>query len=135
VINKSYFYTNQLIGNFFTLKLLKMNRHKMAFKMFFIFVVLFAFACSSNKDKSAKTAIQTAPSVIEVSIGGMSCTDCEQTIQKRVGEIEGIKSVKASYVAGNAIIEFFPDKVDSVKIRQAITGSGYSVKKFTIPSN
>ena len=65
----------------------------------------------------------------------MFCTDCEQTIQKRVGELEGIKSVKASYVAGSAVIEFFPDKVDSAKIREAITGSGYTVRKFIVPSN
>jgi copper chaperone CopZ len=112
-----------------------MGRQKLAFKLILIAFIVTAISCSSKTGKSPGTEVKMEPSVIEVSIGGMSCTDCEQTIQKRVGELEGIKSVKASYVAGNAVIEFFPDKVDSVKIREAITGSGYSVKKFMIPSN
>jgi copper chaperone CopZ len=101
-------------------------------------LILFAFAvflcnCSGNQTKTLKTEIAQEPKVIQVSIGGMSCTDCEQTIQTRVGKLEGIKSVKASYTAGSAIIEFFPDKVDSVKIREVIAASGYTVKKFIIP--
>jgi copper chaperone CopZ len=112
-----------------------MEKQNMAFKLILVAVVLTAISCSSNKGRKADTGMKTEPSVIEVSIGGMSCTDCEQTIQKRVGELEGIKSVKASWVAGSALIEFFPDKVDSAKIRQAITGSGYTVKKFLKPAN
>jgi len=112
-----------------------MGKQKMTFKLILIAVMLTAISCSSNRGKNADTGTKTEPSVIEVSIGGMFCTDCEQTIQKRVGELEGIKSVKASWVAGSAVIEFFPDKVDSTKIRQAITGSGYTVKKFLLPAN
>jgi copper chaperone len=111
-----------------------MEKQKMAFKLILIAVILTAVSCSSNKGRNINAGMKTEPSVIEVSIGGMSCTDCEQTIQKRVGELEGIKSVRASWVAGSAVIEFFPDKVDSVKIRQAITGSGYTVKKFVVPA-
>ena len=112
-----------------------MEKQKMAFNLILIAVVLTAISCGSNKGKNADAGIKTEPSVIEVSIGGMSCTDCEQTIQKRVGELAGIQSIKASYVTGSAVIEFSPDKVDTAKIRQAITGSGYSVKKFLVPAN
>ena len=69
-------------------------------------------------------------SFIEVSIGGMTCTGCEQTIQAGIGKLEGIKSVKASYVAGNALVEFYPGITDTVKIKTAITGSGYTVKNL-----
>jgi copper chaperone CopZ len=112
-----------------------MDKQKMAFRLILFSVILTAIACTGKTSKSSKAVMKMEPSVIEVSIGGMSCTGCEQTIQIRVGELAGIKSVKASYVVGNAIIEFFPDKVDSSKIRQAITGSGYSVKKFIVLSN
>ena len=87
-------------------------------------------ACSGNSKKEAKESSPVETSVVEVSIGGMSCTDCELTIQNRVGKLEGIKSVKASYTIGNAIIEYHPDKVDTTKIREAVTGSGYSVIKI-----
>jgi copper chaperone len=112
-----------------------MGKQKLAFRLMLIAVILTAVSCSGKTNKSTRTDVIMEPSVIEVSIGGMFCTDCEQTIQKRVGELDGIKSVKASYVAGNAVIEYLPDRVDSAKIREAITGSGYSVKKFMIPSN
>ena len=69
-------------------------------------------------------------SLVEVSIGGMTCTGCEQTIQAGITKLEGINSVKASYVTGNAFVEYFPGITDTVKIKAAITGSGYTVKRF-----
>ena len=70
-------------------------------------------------------------SKIEVSIGGMTCTGCEQTVQSSVAKLEGIKSVKASFTTGNAIIEYIPGKVDSLKIKEAIKRLGlYSKKVF-----
>jgi copper chaperone len=110
-----------------------MCKQKLAVRLILIVFVMIALSCGGSKNKVIKPDIKQEPVAIEVSIGGMFCTDCEQTIQKRVGELEGIKSVKASYTAGNAIIEFFPEKTDTVKIREAITGSGYAVKKFIVP--
>ena len=72
--------------------------------------------------------------MIEVSIGGMTCTGCEQTIQNNVGKLEGIKSVKASFTTGIAMVEYFDGIVDTTAIRQAITGSGYTVKHFIAPA-
>jgi copper chaperone len=110
-----------------------MCKQKLVVKLILIIIVMVAIACSGSENKTSKAEIKQEPLVMEVSIGGMFCTGCEETIQKRVGELEGIKSVKASFTAGNAIIEFFPDKVDSVKIKEAITGSGYAVRKFIVP--
>jgi len=111
-----------------------MCKQKLAVRVILIVFVLAATSCSSSANKTGKGDIKMEPSVIEVSIGGMSCTGCEETIQNNVGKLKGIRSVKASYTAGNAIIEFFPDKVDTLKIKEAITGSGYAVKKFIIPN-
>jgi len=94
-----------------------------------LFIVLTAISCGKNK-KSPDNVTSMEKSLIEVSIGGMSCTGCEQTIQSRVGMLEGINSVKASYITGNAMVEYFPAITDTVKIKAAITGSGYTVKKF-----
>ena len=86
-------------------------------------------------NKPEKESVQLAASAIEVSIGGMTCVGCEETIQRVVGKLEGIKSVKASFTVGNAIIEYYPGMVDSVKIKEAINGSGYTAKKFIIPQS
>lgn len=111
-----------------------MDKLKLAFKLIVAFLFLAMISCRSHEKGGNMVQIQKEPALLEATIGGMFCTDCELTIQKRVGDLAGIKSVKASYVAGNALIQYFPDKVDSVKIREAITGSGYTVKKFSIPS-
>lgn len=97
--------------------------------MVFILAAVLLISCSRGK-KAEKTDLQIEPSFIEVSIGGMTCTGCEQTIQAGITRLEGIKSVKASYVAGNALVEYYPGITDTVKIKAAITGSGYTVKRF-----
>lgn len=107
-----------------------MSKQKLASGLALLLFVMFAVACGREK-KVIKEEISQEPLVTQVSIGGMTCTGCEETIQNAVGKLEGIKSVKASYKAGNAIIEFFPDRVDTVKISEAISGSGYTVVKFT----
>jgi copper chaperone CopZ len=92
--------------------------------------ILIAVSCSGGGKKTMDTQVVQEASFIEVSIGGMSCTGCEQTIQNNVGKLEGIKSVKASYKTGNAIIEYIKGVTDTTIIRNAITGSGYTVNKF-----
>ncbi len=101
----------------------------------FLAVVLILFSCNRNSNKSEKSYLKLQPSVIEVSIAGMTCTGCEQTIQTRVGDLSGVKSVKASYVTGKALVEYFPQITDTVKIKESITGSGYRVKKFVAVSS
>jgi len=94
-----------------------------------MFVALSVVSCGRSK-KTADTPATMENSIIEVSIGGMTCTGCEQTIQSGISKLEGIKSVKASYVTGNALVEYYSGVTDTVKIKEAITGSGYTVKKF-----
>jgi copper chaperone CopZ len=98
-----------------------------------IVFTLFLVSCSGKGNKPEKELVELEASALEVSIGGMSCLACEETIQRNVGKLEGIKSVKASFTTGNAIIEYYPGMIDSVKIKEAITGSGYTAKKCIIP--
>jgi len=98
-------------------------------------VILLAFliilvSCSGNSKKTEKTESVMEASLIEVSIGGMTCTGCEQTIQKTISSLEGVKSVKASFTTGIAVVEYFPSKTDTLKIKDAVNGTGYTVKKF-----
>ena len=110
-----------------------MSNFKFLMQLALIVIVAIAASCG-NKTVSEK-ASQASASVIEVSIGGMTCTGCEQTIQNNLGKLEGVKSVKASFTSGNAVVEYFPEKVDTLKMKQSVTGSGYTVKKFTVVQN
>jgi copper chaperone CopZ len=101
-----------------------------------LYFAFFLLASCGQEKKSEKKDLQMEASFIEVSIGGMTCTGCEQTIQASVGKLDGIKSIKASHTAANAFIEYYPSLVDSLKIKEAITESGYTVKKFIVtPQN
>jgi copper chaperone CopZ len=106
-----------------------MKKYRLIIVLSFCMGVLLAISCSGNKQEKSKD--QGEPSLIEVKIEGMTCTGCEQTIQRNVGKLEGIKSVKATFTDGRAVIEYFPGTVDTLKINDAITGSGYKVIKFS----
>jgi copper chaperone CopZ len=95
----------------------------------FIFATLLILSCGRD-NKTERAGLKNETSVIEVSIGGMTCTGCEQKIQASVSRLDGVKTVKASHTDGNAFIEYSPAMVDTVKIKDAITGTGYTVKKF-----
>jgi len=91
--------------------------------------VMLAISCGRNKQEKAPDPGEAA--LIEVRIEGMTCTGCEQTIQRRVGKLEGIKSVTATFTDGRAVIEYYPGIVDTLKMKDAITGSGYKPIKFS----
>lgn len=97
--------------------------------------VLILVSCNGNANKAQIETIAQDPSQIEVSIEGMTCTGCEQTIQNNVSKIEGIQSIKASFMTGIATIEYLPGIVDTLAIKEAITGSGYKVKKIGPPQH
>lgn len=100
------------------------------YSIFLLFTfILLSLSCGGNKkDKLPETG---NASLIEVKIEGMTCTGCEQTIQRNVGKLEGIKSVTANFTDGRAVIEYYPGSVDTLKIKDAITGTGYKVIKFS----
>ena len=79
---------------------------------FLLGVLLLVSSCGGGKTKEVKAA-PAATTTIELSIGGMTCTGCENTIQTNLGKVPGIISVTASHLKGNAVIEFEPGKVDT----------------------
>ena len=95
-----------------------------------IFFAVFVAACNLTAKKPEKAVDDGRVSRVEVSIGGMSCTACEQTIQASVSKLDGIKSVKASFTIGKAIVVYSPSLADTAKIRKSITDVGYKVIKF-----
>ena len=93
-----------------------------------VLMIVFAVACTG---KSKKNIESMEVSGIEISIQGMTCTGCEQTIQANISKLEGVKSVKATFADGKALVEFVPSLVDTVMMKEAVTSAGYVVKGFT----
>jgi len=109
-----------------------MNKQKLSAGLILFVYILIAVSCGDNGKTVVKTDQNVKEALMGVSIGGMMCTGCEETIQNNVGKLEGIKSVKASFKTGEAVIEYVGTVADTAKIREAITASGYTVKNFDL---
>ena len=64
---------------------------------------------------------------IVLSIGGMSCVTCAQTIEKRLPKLKGIIYATINFAAEKAIIDYDPNVVDQKEIEKAISEVGYRV--------
>ncbi len=95
-----------------------------------------AYACNSGKTEAdaSKTLTTAAIKTVKLSVEGMSCEGCEQTIKEEVGKIEGVADVKASHVEKFATISFDTTKTTVSAVSDAITAAGYEVKgEITAP--
>jgi copper chaperone CopZ len=98
-----------------------------------ICLMIIMASCGGGKTTGAKESGETqAPTAtINLSIEGMTCTGCENTICTSLEKVPGVKSVKASFTDGNAVIEYEPGKVDTVKLKEAVDASGYKALKIS----
>jgi len=104
----------------------------MKIKILFILLILFFSACQHAPKENfeqiteiANQEILANAQKIEISIEGMTCTGCENTIQNKIKEFDGVYSVKASHEQGIATIEIDSTKADILKIEDAINEVGY----------
>ena len=58
-------------------------------------------------------------------IEGMSCSGCERTIQRVIGNLEGVTASKADLTSATVSLEYDPEKVTIDKIKEAVDKVGY----------
>ncbi len=109
---------------------MKMTRTKLALGVLMCLMIIVA-SCGGGKSTGAKETAETPEETVTVnlSIEGMTCTGCENTICSNLEKIPGVKSVTASHTDGNAVIEFEPGKVDTVMLKEAVNATGYKALK------
>ena len=78
-----------------------------------------AFLPSSRKPELKSTSI---------GIEGMTCNSCVQTIEKNIGECEGVDSVSVSLKDKKADILYSPGKITPEQLRDAIDDVGFEAK-------
>jgi copper chaperone CopZ len=110
----------------------------MKLKCLLILVILFAFACKNTpkenvvQEELTEEITMVNVQKIELNIVGMTCTGCENAIQKTIDEFDGVYSSKADHVNGIAILEIDSTKVDVIKVKDAINELGYEAKDHNI---
>ncbi|WP_372752648.1 cation transporter [Labilibaculum sp.] len=99
-----------------------------------LFVTAFFVSCQSNtkktkNDSKAETTQIVDYENIELSVTGMTCTGCENTIKNALKQIDGVAEIEASHTSGKVTIKVEKDKVSSEEIAQQIESIGYHVDK------
>lgn len=61
--------------------------------------------------------------MIELKITGMDCADCAATLEKGVGQLEGVEAIRVNYLTGQMKIEGSPE-LDAVEKRVKALGYG-----------
>ncbi len=82
----------------------------------------------SAKDEAGEKATSAAAlKTIEIQVEGMTCTGCEQSIEKAVGGLDGITEVKADHQAGITTVTYDTVVASRDGIRAVIEETGYTV--------
>jgi plastocyanin domain-containing protein/sulfite exporter TauE/SafE/copper chaperone CopZ len=66
---------------------------------------------------------------VSIKVYDMTCTSCEQRIERAVKKVSGVVNVMASYSAQNVTVEFDEENCTKEEIKEAIISAGYSTKK------
>ena len=64
-----------------------------------------------------------------LTVNGMSCSHCENSIKKSVGALNGVGSVKIDLKSKKVAVEYDPEKVSIETIRDTIEDQGYEVEQ------
>ena len=96
-------------------------------------LAIISVSCGGGKSNTVKDVpeAEVVTATAEISIEGMTCTGCENTICTSIEKIPGVKAVTASHTDGKATVEFDAGKVDTAAIKAAIDAAGYKALKVT----
>jgi len=64
---------------------------------------------------------------LSLSISGMSCATCANTIEEAVGELDGVLQASINLVTEKLTVRYDPQKVRVAQIKKAVRDSGYEV--------
>ncbi len=64
---------------------------------------------------------------VQLRVSGMSCTGCEQRIEKALGRVEGVLRSAADHRAGQVRVVFAPARTSEQSVRACIERAGYGV--------
>lgn len=60
-------------------------------------------------------------------VDGMTCHNCEKTVEKALSKLDGVVKVKASFHNRNVIVKYNPDKVTKKEMAAAVEKVGYTI--------
>lgn len=93
--------------------------------IFSLLLSLVVLACSKPPAQQPEAKFQK----IHLAVEGMVCTSCEQSIQTKLTQLDGVKSVAVSKDKKEAVVEFDASKVSEQDFIAAIESLGYKATR------
>lgn len=91
-----------------------------------LFALISFNACKQKQQPAAGEKVN-ANKTLTLSVGGMECTGCENTITEAVSPLEGVKKVTATFKDSTVVVEIDSTVVSLDKIKEAIENEGYTL--------
>ncbi len=66
---------------------------------------------------------------LQLKVSGMSCTGCEQRIERALGNIDGVVRSQASHLVGEVRVVFDENRTRPDEVRACIARAGYEVSE------
>jgi copper chaperone CopZ len=90
-------------------------------------------ACCVAQRSGSTAAVPLTPAdgmeTTTFKVAGMTCVSCEATIKLALERTPGVRRAEVSYDRGEAVVEYDPHKTTPAALRDAINGTGYTVKE------
>jgi P-type Cu+ transporter len=65
---------------------------------------------------------------VQIKVGGMSCSFCQQSIQRAYARTDGVGKVAVSLAHEEALVEYDPERIDRAAIEEVLRDLGYTVQ-------
>lgn len=62
-----------------------------------------------------------------IGVAGMTCTGCEESIQKALGRLDGVEDARADHEQGEVAVRYDSGRVTDADIEERIRAAGYDV--------
>lgn len=107
-------------------------------KKYVLFVLLPAalmvWNCTPNTENSVQEAAGEVSventATVDIKVSGMTCTGCEQSIEKGLKSKEGVETAKASHTKGVATVTYDKSRLSKKELAEAIENKGYTVEEI-----
>jgi Cu+-exporting ATPase len=88
-------------------------------------VEIVGYSAESLEEKKSNTA-----NVIELSIGGMTCAACVNTVEKVIGKVPGVIDATVNLTTEKATVRYIPSETQYLDIIKAVEKVGYTASRI-----
>ncbi|USK34984.1 heavy metal translocating P-type ATPase [Bacillus sp. F19] len=81
------------------------------------------------KEKVESLGYKVVSEKAEFDISGMTCAACANKIEKRLNKVNGVQNATVNFALESALVEYNPDEVSIVDMKEAIKKLGYRLEQ------